>query len=383
MIGAFAAIATLAMTQVELRGGEPAPPGEVVGVDAQGVTLGTSAGEGRPPRPAVILAWDRVRSIFGPGSGEFESFRADADRAWRARTRLERGDAIAAEPLFEELFARHRAQRGATAAVVAEGLLRCRLRRGAHGAAFEAWLATLAATEPGPTPILHADWSLQAGLPPVIDASTGLVPAIPPIWVGPSAAQVLGGQAPWPGSEAPLPTTKPAMLASLYLAAARFEAGEAVTLPQIDSTDPGVQWVRQIVQSRVGDASQRDAARTALVARLSPRPSANGTPSAEWIEVWTRAAIGRSLIREPSTEQKQLGIIELLHVPARLSSVHPYLAGTCLAEAAVTLADLGDRAGAARLAAELARDHPTHPVLDWPPVRTLIRASPPPSPPRS
>lgn len=378
-----AAFALSARAQVELRGEDAVPPGEIVGMDEQGVTLAATEPAGAGAGTTLVIGWDRVRTIMGPRAGEFAPFREHAERAWRARTRLERGDAIGAEPLFEELFKVHRGRRGQTAGVVGEGLLRCRLGRGAHVAAIEAWLATLEASAQPSPPGANADWASAAGLAPVIDAATGLVPAIPPIWVGPGASRVVAGQSPWPGSAEAAPASKPAMLAALYAVAANFEAGQDVTLPQIDSTDPGVQLVRLIVQSRVGDGAQRHAARTTLEQRL-PKAGAGGDARSgvpPWVEAWCRAAVGRSLIREPELEQKQLGIVELLHVQVRFRQVHPYIAGIALAEASAVLGETGDAAGASTLRSELLAQYPEHPVLEWAPMRARPLSDPPAGPP--
>ncbi|MFM9996383.1 MAG: hypothetical protein ACKVU4_11355 [Phycisphaerales bacterium] len=367
---AHAFIAHTGSAQAELRGEEAAPPGPIVGVDEQGVTIGPTEPAAGGPATPVVIGWDRVRGILGPRAAEFDAYRDQSDMAWRARTRLERGDAPAAEPLLEKLFQTHAGKRGPTAALVAEGLLRCRLGRGAHVAAIEAWLATLAAAGAPGAPAFHPDWASEAGLAPVIDPATGLVPAIPPIWVGPGASQVLGTSR-WPGSSEAAPATKPMMLAALYAVAANFEAGQDVSLPQIDSTDAGVQLVRLVVQSRVGDAAQRHAARTTLQQRL-PKPGAGPesvSPAPPWVEAWCRAAVGRSLIREPELEQKQLGIVELLLVQVRCRQGHPYLGGVALAEASAALAETGDAAGAASLRAELLSQYPEHPVLEWAPMR--------------
>lgn len=377
MIALLGSAAALVMAQVALRAQEPPPPGDVLGVDGRGVLVGATAQSG------VIATWDRVKSVGGPMQGDAAAFAALADRSWRARTRLERGDAIAAEPLFEEAFRLTRDQPGPTSAVVAEGLLRCRLRRGAHVLAAEAWLALTESAARDGTPALHPKWAEEAGLAPVVDPATGLVPAIPPIWCGPAGAHVMAGlpafaQADPPSGGAPMEPA--AALAVLYLQAARFEAGEPASVPDINAGDPGVALVRQIVAARIGDAAQRQSFRAALEARLprqEPSPESPGSSLPSWMEAWCRVGIGRSLLREESPEQRRLGVIELLHVPARLSSAHPYLAGVALAEASVALAELGDAAGSGVLLDELRALYPSHPVLEWDPIR-----SQPPRPPR-
>jgi hypothetical protein len=298
---------------------------------------------------------------------QWKKFERVADEAWRARTRLERGDFIAAEPLLERLFAEYRGQQGATAAVVAEGLLRCRLRRAAHVAAIEPWLGLLRAG-PGPG-TLHAAWASEAGLPPVLDEATKLVPALPPIWLNWRSVEEFAKT----GLTGPTVEGKDgaAALADIYLQAARFEAGAPAKLQELNTTDPAVNIAWRIVQGRVGNEEQREEARKWLQARIAPTPASGLPQPAVWLEVWCRAGIGRSLLRESALERRQQGVIELLQIPARFARAHPYLAGIALAEAAVALQEMGDAQGAGVLAAELAAGYPGHPVNDWAPIRDI------------
>lgn len=364
MIDGLALIAATVLAQVILRGGETAPAGEIVHIDAAGIVLG-------PPPGTLVIGWDRVKTVEGSWADKAAPFQADAERAWRARTRLERGDSLSAEPIFEKLFETYRGQTGATASVVAEGLLRCRLRRGAHVAAIDPWLAMLVAAPPSgmATPVFHPTWAAEAGLSPAMDAATGLVPALPPMWLSWPSVEAFARQTP-PDIKDP----KTAALRVLYLLSAQFECAtedQTWTVPPAGANESGSQIVREIVLSRVGDVDQRASARKWLEERMRGS-TANPTPP--WLEAWCRAAIGRSLLREDSADQKRLGVVELLHIPARFSTMHPYLAGMALAEASVTLRSLGDAPGADTLARELAETYPSHPVLEWPRFRSAAPA---------
>jgi len=344
--------------QVVMRGGEPAPPGEVAGVSLEGVLVASG------PDDRVLIGWDRVSRVEGEWADEAAAFSDVSDRAWRARSRLIRGDMPAAEPLFEELFPRYEGRIGPTAALVAEGLLRCRLRRGAVASAVPAWLATLnavAGRDDQPRP-LHADWSRLAGLAPSIDPQTGLCPALPPIWLDWPAVQAFAGaSAPQVGGDAaPAAAEKVEMLRSLYAHAARFECGTAGAFEFPQSEDQGVRLVVDIVQARTGDAAARAEAKSRLQARLAE-------PAPGWVQAWCRCAIGRSLVREPDERQRRLGVIELLWLPATHDRGHPYLTGLALAEAAATLDELGDAGGAAVLRREFETGYKGHPASEWKP----------------
>lgn len=398
---ACAAGVVLSAQPIELRSSMTTPPGRILSIDLAGVTLaapelagvegagqprvrstGAPGGAGAPPA-ATIITWDRIRAVHGEAAEEAEPFREIADKAWRARTRLERGDALAAEPLFEELFAHYREQGAlgsATSAVIAEGLLRCRIRRGAHISAIEPWLALLQASDALPT--LMSDWARSSELSPVIDQATGLAPGLPPMWLPWPAVEAFARANLSEGDDDPtrIISRRGEALAALYIHAAQMDAGLESTLPHIRSNDPGVHLVLAIVQSRSPDAEQRQRARQRLEERLRPR-GGTAQPTPAWIEIWCRAAIGRSLIRETQADLKQLGILQLLHLPARFATSHPYLVGLALAEASVALRDLGDARSAEILAAELADQYPTHAARDWQRLRhrgPLPRPSPAP-----
>lgn len=361
----------LILDGLQLRGGEPAPAGQVVAVDAAGVHLGPAPVEGKAPVRTMVIPWDRIASV--DGREDAAPYLGIAEDAWRARTRIERGDFISAEPLLEKLFAQYRGQTGATAAIVAEGLLRCRLRRGAHVLAIEPWLTLLGATSGPHTAVLHEAWAAEAGLPTVLDPATGLIPALPPMWLSWPSVDSYAKRTE-PANPAANPAAGPAdaraaLLGQIYYQAARFEAGLPATLSELATNDPGVNIAWQVVQSRIGTPEQREAARKLLRERLR-RTSAQTAPP-PWLEAWVHAAIGRSLIREESSDQKQAGIIELLNIPARFSRTHPYLTGLALAESSASLRALGDHEGADLLAQELAASYPTHPVNDWLPFRTF------------
>jgi hypothetical protein len=225
----------------------------------------------------------------------------------------------------------------------------------------------------GQATFLHPNWSSEAGMTSVLDEATGLVPALPPIWLGWPSVDVLArsGLSGW--GEGGQSAAKAGALAEIYVQAARYEAGMPATLPELATNDPGVGITWHIVQARIGSVSQRAEARKELLARVTPGGAAWQAP-APWLEAWCRAAIGRSLVREEALEQRRLGVVELLSVPARFSGAHPYLAGMALAEASVTLRSMGDVEGSEVLARELASLYPTHPVNDWALIRAIAPA---------
>jgi hypothetical protein len=349
---------------LRLRGGEAVPAGATVtAVDEQGVLVTQEGGAAR------VYSWDRVESVAADRWPNAARYAAVGDRAWRARTRLERGDAVGAEDLLDELFGVYESRRGATSAVVALGVLRCRLSRGALTPAVPALLSLVASGGP------PADWARAsraeqdaADVPPdlVYDDAMGLSPLLAPVWLRTPAVAALA-HAEWPRSSDS--TDRASRLSRLYECSAKFEAGMPADLGARPTGDDGLELVFDVVASRAGDATQRGEARRALRERLAKSPTA-------WVAVWCRAALGRSMLLEQGPDARLLAVAELLRVPATAERVQPYLTGVCLAEAAVALAAEGSPQDASRLRDELAERFPQHPALPWDALNALGRTRP-------
>ncbi len=249
-------------TTVVLRPGAPQVSGAVTDVSIDGVTL-LSSGRSR----SIGLDW--VADVSGEHGAAFRDLKKTADLAWRARARLERGDLVSAEPLLEELFRTYRGREGPTAAMVAAGLLRVRLAKGATTAAVPAFLEwrrvvskddSLAAINPMDAESAVAIFSL--------DPATRLAPGLPPMWLETPSVHALAREQ--PEAEA---------VGAWYHAAARFECGLPVEMPAGEVTDPGIELVRLVVISRIGDDAQRSNAREQIRSRLlreRPRGSRRG-----------------------------------------------------------------------------------------------------------
>jgi hypothetical protein len=347
-----------------LRAFEQPPAGEAMGVGPQGVQVRSSQGD------VVIVGWDRVLRAPASLAEAAEAYDRFAIDTWRARTRVERGDLVLAEPLFQAIFESAGDDgpvlRGPTGLVVAEGLLRCRLARGASAAALEPWLAWIDASivrQPRTT-FAHRDWAQQAGLPPVIDAGTELCPLLPPMWLETPSLQLVVQLEPVEGER-----DKAAAMRALYQAAARHALGRPVNVLPDVPRETASELVRDIVAARVLDEQARASARARLESAL---PNA----SAPWLAAWIRAALGRSLVLEEDEEAKLRGVAQLLRVHVLHREDVPALADVALAEAAATLASLGQGDSARSLATELARVSPQSPVLSWAGLADVLEAVP-------
>jgi len=370
MLAVLFVAAPIVFGRVVLRSGL-VETGPIVKLSAAGVEVGGAA-----PR---VIGWDAVAAVEGERADDARAFARLADAAWRAKSRLQRGDFRLASPLFAELFERHADAGGPTALLIAEGHLRCSLATGDMADAAHAWLHAhrlrtaglgLAGERPGPGRALDAQTLLSPQLPPVFAADAGLAARLDELSQRPPTAE---SEAQASGVDADAATSTD-VLAALYAVAARHAvdtsgppgaASSSVDIAEalaaadrLATSDPGVAFVRDLVAAQAAETAEARAdARAALLARLRDEPGG-------WREAWVRAALGRSLAHEADEDLKRLGVLQSLHVPARFLREQPYLAGAAIADAARTLRSTGDADAARRLAAELAASLPSHPAID-------------------
>jgi hypothetical protein len=331
---------------VERRGAASPLTGRVTLTDDNGVHVRSEFGA------AHFVPWDRVRAIDTElPIPQYELRMSTAEDLWRARSRVERGDALLAQSLFERLFETYRGETHETALVVAEGLLRCRLARGENAAAVIPALEAARIRRAGVTTDSYA------ALPPVIDDELSLCPQLAPAWIESRALSRLERDlAEYDAQE----DAVIGALARLYLRAVRRHLGtpepedEPVDLPRGVHNEPGVELVADLVACASADSDARAGARARIERRRETLPA--------WAEAWTRYAVGASLLEEDGVGRRQRGIVELLHVPVRFARRMPYLAGLALSLAAQASAADGDDDAAEVLRAELARRFPNHPV---------------------
>lgn len=177
LLSAHAALRAAADATVELRGNAGTLVSSTATATLRGLELrGVRRDEGAAAREETV-PWDMVRSVEGgaaAGAGADLATMLEAGTAlWRARARIERGDCELARPLLRDQWARFAKADGPTAALVAEGMLRCAVSAGDMGASVEPWLECLrhrGAKEP----------LRFAALAPVLDPETALLPSLPP-----------------------------------------------------------------------------------------------------------------------------------------------------------------------------------------------------------
>lgn len=326
-----------------------------------------------------VVGWERVKKVLGPRAAEGERFAGVSDKAWRSFLRLRRGDVAGAEPLLEELYQSYRGVRGPTAATVCEGLARCRAARGAMAAGVMPWMhSRVAKSGPGrdgnAPEVSWIGGEVDAG--DFTDEEYGLCPMLPPVWIKGVALEALVASSGW--KELTSMSGAVGEIAAMYRASATLiampGAEESQRRSVIDAmpeaSSPGAALVRDMALARFGNDDERAAARAglrALIDRAMPAARVGGTETRSvtprWVEAWCRFALGQSLTHETDERERLLGVIELLHLPARFRTEQAYLAGLALAEGISTLSSMGDASGAGVLKHELTSLYPRHPVL--------------------
>ena len=341
LMAALALAAIVRADTVERRGIEGAVQGQISLVDDAGVRMRSDLGAD------LLIPWDRVRRVVADRSiPNLDQRMKTATALWRARTRVERGDIMLAEPLFDRLFEQYRGQASGTALVVAEGLLRCRLHRGAHETALIPALEVARLKRAGITTV---SFSM---LPPAIDEQTLLPPVLAPVWIATSSLGALHRELKSydAGGDVVINALRTLYLQSVSRALGREVADVPDRLPD----HRGVEVLSMLLSCEANDVQDR---RTA-VSRL--KRALPGLP--EWVRAWARYQLGVSMLLENQEEDRQRGLVQLAHIPARYGWRQAYLSGMALARMSDELARQGDEDGAARVLAELARRYPDHPL---------------------
>ena len=288
-----------------------------------------------------LIVWDLVRSIDGltdPSEREaWETYRQLADDLWRARARVQRGDARLAEPLLEPYFeqALELENDAELRLIIAEALLRVRLARGAVEEAVPMALETIRLRRAG----VVTDRFER--LDPVLDEALWLVPALPPLSTDANRVRALSRSLePWldPDRLGDDPHVR-------GLAAAHLSLAGGTTDPLVEDSTPGLQFIQAALEASSPDPAARDAAR----ARLAAAADAENAPA--WLGAWRRWFTACSLLREQDVEL-DVALIELLHVPALHVARNPALAARAVALAA----DVLERAGRTTEADSLRRE---------------------------
>ena len=343
LVSVLALNTTARADYITRRGNVAGLEGEIKAIDGNGVTIRSATGAEQ------TVTWDHIREVITTDPGLQRSIDEHHDSAlnlWRARSRLERGDAGLAEPLFDRLFAKYRGHTHETALIVAEGLLRCRLARAANDVAIIPALEVTRLRRKG------VKTDAYSVLPTVMDDATGLCTRLPPFWPPTSALARVEPelQAFDSGGD-----TVVAALATHYRVAAIRQSGRTAETPAAMADEHlGVTLMRLLVSASASESEPRAAARASIQKRLPELP--------DWAKAWAYYAMGDSLAREAGDGQRERGVVSLAYLPASFMNQQPYLTALALAKMCATLTRLGDSAGAAILQGEFERQFPGHPA---------------------
>jgi hypothetical protein len=261
-------------------------------------------------RPSQFVPWYEVPGGVLP-DGVDQKFASIADRAWRAHTRVQRGDFIGALPLYVALRNELLWQTGPQSLDVCEGLTRCLISNSDRVAAIEPMLATFIACS--------SDGQHSAELPGVFDTSLLIRRDLPPVF----ASSDLGSSLESVHSSG---DARIRMLHAYFELASCSVNDQDAVLNRLEelkrrnrTRDAGLVLVEQMCFAQAHpDESKRRGARESLVRRTQ-------TQRGTWIEVWARLALGAGQIRDRDPYIRDRGVIELVHIIVRLGEVDPGL----------------------------------------------------------
>lgn len=304
------------------------------------------------------IPWDQVRRIeFGSESLLQEQLAARLERAekiWRARSRLQRGDYTLAEPLFAALFMASPDRTSETDLIIAEGLLRCRLERGSMEESILPSLEVARLARLGVRTDRYED------LLPVSDLDQPLCHYLPPVWVNKSKLTRLARELrEWDaGGDQQL-----AEVAKQYVFLVEHPSGFLEIDPRVgfESSIPlekgdGSELLRLAILSRDSSPDERRRSRILLRSKLNRGPV--------WQDAWLHFMLGISLLHEEGDGLRRQGLVELAWLPAKYANEQPYLSGVAMAMMADELARQGNLDSARLLLGELRAQFSHHPVFN-------------------
>ena len=359
-LGASMCAAVTADDRIKLRDGEADLVGSIEDVSGAGIVISISGGgndDGDGDGDVALISWDRVRDYtFEDPSRQVVGLRLDAaERIWRGRLRVERGDLLLAEPLLRAAFSARGEGTDETSRVVAEGYLRCLLGRGDHVAALIPAFEVMRLERSGVTTPRYQD------LPPIMDSESGLIMALAPAWHTnadlKNAHQRLSAylREPLVGADVEL-----SIMISFYLRAMESAVGRQEPAHELGPT-PDADLAGRELPSAIRFLDDIDDANAGDIGAFETLIETR-TRAPRWKTAWIDLICGRILLDADDPSTHQAAIVQLLAIPAGASDVVPYLAGTALGDARDWLNNAGRPDDAARIQTELNQRFPGHPM---------------------
>ncbi len=275
-------------------------------------TIASSTPQGlhlqREDQISIIIPWYELRAGQLP-EGANASYASLAQNAWRAHARLDRGDSIGALPIYQSLARTYLWEQGPQSMDVCDGLARCLISSERRKQAIEPMLA----------------WFVAGGLPGAesyapsssYDEDLQVRKDLPPIFADSDAGRCVES------INAPARTQ---LLHAYYALVAASESDRSEWFERIEelkrtyrTRDAGLVLIEQLCFAQaLPEESGRRGARYSLTRRTQ-------TQRGTWIEVWARLGIGVSKIRSDDENERDEGVIELVHIIVRLGDVEPGL----------------------------------------------------------
>jgi len=319
--------------------------GIITRIDAAGVTMrGVTTTD-----TESIIPWHLVRDVDSEDFDDaWKRYAPVAEQIWRGVIRIQRGDPILAEPLFERLFEQYRGQASETALVVAEGLLRSRLARAANELAVVPWLEAARLHHAGVKTQAFADVST------VIDATTLLCPNLPPAWPRSSRLQRLRDELTAYDAQGDQVI---AALAHQYLSFVNLALSSAAEPHDASRPEhPGVTLLADVFAVYQREIQAASATIDRAMRKASDWPV--------WAQAWMRYHLGHALLNQKDQPSRDLGLVQLAYAPARFRYTQPYLAGLALVEMADVLDERGEKEHAGALRRLVDERYPGHPAVE-------------------
>ncbi len=342
---------------VERRAGGTAIEGDIRQIDQSGVQI-------RDANAVLhIVPWDRIRDVKmmypDPRLNELLPI---ADELWRARTRLERGDRALAEPIFARMFAKTIGNNHETALMVAEGLLRVRLARGAHAAAVIPMLEVIRLQRAG---IATDSFSTLPELFEEVNQGELLCVQLAPFFVRNNDLERLVKAL---DSYESLGDDYVERLAQIYKLAAEatlYNDGSTLESAQSRSQNFIEEAINIRWQTDAGGSKRSLRAVDELEERVDDLPS--------WARMWLLYALGMQKTQWSDLGGRDRGLVQLATVASVQSDQFAYLAGMALQSLADVLEEDGQLTAAASLRRELESQMPRHPIQqEIPPLQRAV-----------
>ena len=291
LIAMLSAATTARGDTIHRRDGAEPISGKILVLDHAGVTIQQQSSG------TTLVPWDQVRSIDSlTALPDMDMHLERADRLWRARSRIQRGDMRLAEPLVMELLQRYRSTDSLTSHIVAESALRCAVDREDHLAAVIPWLEVARMESRG----ISTDTYVDPSMPVVLDPGTGMSPYVPPIR---SEQLHLVLKAADPGADPYLNQVRD-LLAAI--------AASIDDLDQVQSShngnEPMIRLLESVIESGSTDPRTRKNARRDLLVMEGKLP--------EFARPWAWYHRGLSLLSEQDPAVLDQGLLMLLKTAA-------------------------------------------------------------------